>query len=93
MDYNILTIPLYFVRSGNINNNNGRLWNPSGNGYDWSSVATSQHSSGSITPSAYYLSFNVDIVGSSGGPYSCWNGYPLCCLVCGGGILPNVNRC
>lgn len=74
---------LYFVRSGHIDINDGRLWYAGISGYYWSLSAASKHADGSATPSAYGLYFNAGGVYPSNGPHNRWNAFPLRCLVRG----------
>lgn len=73
----IVAKPLYFVRSGYIIVNSGRLRDADRNGYDWSASTSSKHYSGSTTPSASSLLFSVVNLDSSNGPGSRWAGRPL----------------
>ena len=70
-----------FVRSGNVNLNNGFLRNAGINGYDWSSMAAAFTSSTSAT--AYNLNFNASGLNPSNGPNNRWNGFPVRCLASG----------
>lgn len=67
-----------FVRSGNLNPNDGKSWNAGINGYGWSSRAAAYISSTSAT--AYNLGFNATGVNPSNGSNNRWNGFPLRCL-------------
>ena len=90
LDSSILAYPMvltfaesslpYFVRSGNINMSNGRLRNAGINGYNWSTMASSKHNSGSAVPSAYDLGFDATGVYPSHGPNFRWIGFSLRCL-------------
>ena len=68
------------MRSGRITQADGELWNPSLYGFWWSLRGTSMRYDGITTPSAYGLYFNATGVGSSGGPYNRYYGFPLRCL-------------
>ena len=82
----IITTPLYFVRSGYINSILGYLLHMSGDGDYWSLSATSKHGTDVSVPSAYFLNFATH-ADSSGGPDNRWDSFPLRCLVIGGGSL------
>ncbi len=69
---------LYFVRSGDINIGNNRLWNAGNNGNKWSST-TSSKIWNNIGFGAYYLGFSATGTYNSNGPTSRWFGYPLHC--------------
>ncbi len=77
VDYNIANTPLYFVRSGNVEMNSGRLWVAGIGGYDWSLIAASKRNDGTAILGAYYLGFNVTGASPSGGPLYRWVGYPF----------------
>ena len=78
--YNIAKAPLYFVRSGYVGINHGRLWLSGIYGYDWSSTASSTRDDGAAVPSGYYLLFDATGVLPASGPRHRWNGFPLRCL-------------
>ena len=72
----LLLAYLYFVRSGYVHINNGRLWYAGIYGYWWSSIAAS-NIWGSAGLGAYYLNFSAANVYSSGGPNYRWVSFPL----------------
>lgn len=74
--YNFTNTPLYFVRSGYVNVENGRLWNGASYGYVWSSKVSSSVADSNV----FYLRFSDVIVEPSRGPYPRSNSYPLRCL-------------
>ena len=78
--YNIAAAPLYFVRSGDLNPNDGKSWNAGLYGYWWSSRGSSTRYDGVATPSAYNLNFNATGVNPSNGPNNRYNGFSLRCL-------------
>ncbi len=75
--YNIAAAPLYFVRSGYLNPNDGKSWNAGIYGYWWSSRAAAYTSSTSAT--AYHLEFHESTVYPSGEGRR-YVGRPLRCL-------------
>ena len=72
--YNIAEAPLYFVRSGYVYINSGRLRHSGISGYGWSTRANS-----SDDQNAYYLYFDASGVYPSTNFYR-WVGFPLRCL-------------
>ena len=80
VNYNIATTPLYFVRSGAIHVQMGRLRSLNANGYDWSITASSKHFNRLSTPSSYYLNITIAEIDSSSGPDNRWDAFPLRCL-------------
>ncbi len=68
---NIISLPLAFVRSGNVNLNNGKVYGASFNGFDWSRTINSSIYS-------YRLDFYpTDVVLNR---TDRWAGFSLCCL-------------
>ena len=86
-----LLFSLYFVRSGYIDVDNDAFKAASRVGRMWSSSARSKIDNGSKIPSAYYLPFDSS-VGLDWGPFYRWFGFPLRCLISGGGIHANADR-
>ncbi len=71
--------PLYFVRSGSVDLNNGSLGRFGSYGHGWSHIATA-YGTGTWDTRAYYLYFITSDVNSSGN-YVRWVGLPVRCLV------------
>ncbi len=71
--------PLYFVRSGNVDLNNGSLRFSGGVGYDWSRSAVAYSSATSA--SSYWFDFNSSVSRPSTGPFNRYFGFPVRCLV------------
>ena len=65
------------MRSGNININRGYLWTEGNAGGVWSSIATSVHWTGSVSPGAYTFGIDHVNVNTIGGPGSRWVSNPL----------------
>ena len=63
---------LAFVRSGNVNVNDGKVYNVGNSGYGRSRTASS-------STNAYYLNFNPTDVNPSNNNHR-WYGFPLRCL-------------
>lgn len=70
-------IPLTFVRSGNVNVNEGSVYGIGNNGYDWSRIASSY-------TRAHYLYVYPTGVNPSYANFYRWYGFPLRCLYSGG---------
>lgn len=68
-----LLIPLYFVRSGHIAQDNGRLRTADLHGYYWARTVSAND--GSTHP--YRLRIIVNSVEASGGVTESWYGFPL----------------
>ena len=69
-----------FVRSGNVNRNNGSARNLGINGYNWSTTASPVYNNGSAALTGYNLNFNASGVNPSDGPLNRWLGFPIRCL-------------
>ena len=78
--YNIAAAPLYFVRSGYVDLDNGKFWDAGITGYWWSSRGSSTHASSAVTPSGYILGFDATDVHPSYGPFNRYIGRSLRCL-------------
>ncbi len=72
-----------FVRSGNVNLNNGALRGYGESGWGWSRSAVAYGSATSAN--AYQLYFNPSVVNPSNGPNNRWNGFPVR-LFCRGSV-------
>lgn len=81
--------PFYYVRSGNIDVDVGRLWNAGIGGAAWSPSAAVLSSTTNTT--AYYLGFDAAIDYPSNGPRYRWYGFPLRWLSNGGKNRANDN--
>ena len=71
--------PLYFVRSGNVDLNNGSLRFSGGVGYDWSRSAVAYSSATSAY--SYWFEFTASESRPSTGPFNRYFGFPVRCLV------------
>ena len=71
---------LRFVRSGNINLDNGSTRYLGIDGYYWSSTASPVFNSGSAGLTDYNLYFGASNVSPADGPYARWLGFPIRCL-------------
>ena len=79
------------MRSGYIDIDKGYLGNIGINGYCYSKTAASRQSNGVANPSASRLELHIDYVNPSHGPNGRWGGFPLLCLVRGGGSHTNAS--
>ena len=73
-------MPLYFVRSGNVNLNIGALRNFGLNGRGWSRSAGGWSNNDTWSANAYWFEFTASGVNPSGNNAR-WDGLPVRCLV------------
>lgn len=84
INYIITYPPLYFVRSGTVYSNIGRLGIAGYNGYNWLSSTTSKIWNNAGL-GAYCLHFSATNTHLPEGPLDRWSGFPLRGLGSGGG--------
>ena len=78
--YNLVTTPLYFVRSGDVILITSQLGGTGVNGYSHASSASPKYYTGVNVPSAFFLRFDKAASYTSGGPDARWIAFPLRCL-------------